>query len=96
MPLCFLFYPLGESTIVERLSFACVAFNNTHIQYTNTHTRRTFVKDEEYALMLDNITKACADFLLVNKCTGEVLIGKRNVQPQPDWWFCGGRVFPGI
>lgn len=70
-------------------------FNNVpHFTTGKFQSHATFVKDELYGLMLDNIVKACTDVLL--ECEGKLLIGKRNVHPQKDWWFgCGGRMKPG-
>lgn len=33
--------------------------------------------------------------LLLNPAGTHIFLGKRCVQPQPDWWFMGGRMFPG-
>ena len=41
--------------------------------------------------------KGCAD-VLVTAGDGRglrILLGKRKVEPQPDWWFVGGRTRPG-
>jgi ADP-ribose pyrophosphatase YjhB (NUDIX family) len=54
----------------------------------------TFLPDETYATVLDNVVKGCTDILLVHD--GKVLVGKRGVFPQKSWWFgCGGRLKPG-
>lgn len=58
-------------------------------------SRRTFLPDDEYGVALDNLVKGCADVLIVNPAGTRVFTGKRRVQPQPDWWFMGGRMFPG-
>lgn len=39
--------------------------------------------------------KGCTDILLLNPAGTHIFAGKRCVQPQPDWWFMGGRIFPG-
>ena len=39
--------------------------------------------------------QACSDLLLQSPDGERVFIGKRRVHPQPDWWFVGGRIFPG-
>lgn len=44
---------------------------------------------------LDTLVKACSDMLLISPDGKRIFIGKRKVQPQPDWWFVGGRMFPG-
>ena len=52
-----------------------------------------YLSDAEYAILLDNVVKGCADVLLLNGAN--VLLAKRNVEPQPGWWFIGGRMRPG-
>ena len=59
--------------------------------------QKVFLPDKEYGLALDALVKGCADVLLTR---GEgaalrILLGKRKVEPQPDWWFVGGRTRPG-
>mmetsp|Transcript_23347 Transcript_23347/g.73089 ORF Transcript_23347/g.73089 Transcript_23347/m.73089 type:complete len:274 (-) Transcript_23347:54-875(-) len=59
--------------------------------------RSVFLPDKEYGLALDALVKGCAD-VLVTAGDGRglrVLLGKRKVEPQPDWWFVGGRTRPG-
>ena len=57
-------------------------------------SHRSFLSDEAYGSALDCLVKACSDMLLVS-LDGKVFLGKRRVHPQPDWWFVGGRIFPG-
>ena len=33
--------------------------------------------------------------MLVCSKDGRIFLGKRRVQPQPDWWYMGGRARPG-
>ena len=59
--------------------------------------QKVFLPDREYGLALDALVKGCADVLLTR---GEgvslrILLGKRKVEPQPDWWYIGGRSKPG-
>ena len=54
-----------------------------------------FLSDETYALALDSIVKACSDVLIVRPSDDHFYLGKRKVEPQPDWWFIGGRSKPG-
>ena len=58
-------------------------------------SHRKFLADKEYGEALDTLVKACSDMLLVSPEGDKILIGKRKVHPQPDWWFTGGRIFPG-
>jgi len=57
-------------------------------------SHRSFLPDDEFARGLDNFVKGCSDMLVTNS-KGQVLTGKRNVHPQPDWWYIGGRIMPG-
>uniref|UniRef100_A0A6U2GQK2 Nudix hydrolase domain-containing protein n=1 Tax=Pseudictyota dubia TaxID=2749911 RepID=A0A6U2GQK2_9STRA len=57
--------------------------------------RRVFLPDREYGLALDALVKGCSDVLLVSASGERVLLGRRRVEPQPDWWFVGGRSRPG-
>eukprot|EP00302_Diacronema_sp_CCMP2436_P039747 CAMPEP_0180018024 /NCGR_PEP_ID=MMETSP0984-20121128/20212_1 /TAXON_ID=483367 /ORGANISM="non described non described, Strain CCMP 2436" /LENGTH=229 /DNA_ID=CAMNT_0021941183 /DNA_START=1 /DNA_END=690 /DNA_ORIENTATION=- len=56
---------------------------------------RKFLADKEYGEALDSIVKGCTDLLVTSADGSRVLLGKRNVHPQPDWWFIGGRMMPG-
>ena len=58
-------------------------------------SHRIRLPDKEYGEALDCLVKACSDMLLLSPDGGKVFLGKRLVQPQPDWWFVGGRIFPG-
>ena len=60
-------------------------------EYTS---HRSFLPDEQYGVALDNFVKGCSDMLITDK-EGRILLGKRNVHPQPDWWYIGGRMIPG-
>jgi len=55
----------------------------------------TFLEDAEYSRALDTFVKGCADVILRDATTKEILIMKRIVHPQPDWWFLGGRMRAG-
>ena len=57
--------------------------------------RRVFLPDREYGLALDALVKGCSDVLLVSADGKKILLGRRKVEPQPDWWFIGGRSRPG-
>ena len=57
--------------------------------------RRVFLADREYGLALDALVKGCSDVLVVSSDVQRVLLGRRKVEPQPDWWFIGGRSRPG-
>lgn len=58
-------------------------------------SHRKFLADKEYGEALDCLVKACSDLLLQSPDGQRIFIGKRLVHPQPDWWFVGGRIFPG-
>eukprot|EP00038_Savillea_parva_P013267 m.209948 g.209948 ORF g.209948 m.209948 type:complete len:234 (+) comp24783_c0_seq1:55-756(+) len=55
-----------------------------------------FLPDDEYSRALDALVKACSDVLITTDSGAKVLLGKRNTEPQPDWWYFGGRVKPGL
>jgi len=54
-----------------------------------------FLEDAEYARALDAIVKAVSDTLVTTPDGDRVFLGQRKVEPQPDWWFFGGRARPG-
>ena len=56
---------------------------------------QAFLPDTEYSLALDCLTKAVSDVLVFNHDQSKILLGKRKIEPQPDWWFIGGRARPG-
>jgi 8-oxo-dGTP pyrophosphatase MutT (NUDIX family) len=66
-----------------------------HHNTGNFTSHRKFLADKEYGEALDTLVKACSDMLLISPDGNKIFLGKRLVQPQPDWWFVGGRVFPG-
>lgn len=57
--------------------------------------QRVFLPDREYGLALDALVKGCSDVLVVSSDGQKLLLGRRKVEPQPDWWFIGGRSKPG-
>jgi len=65
---------------------------------TEEYTRKNvFLPDAEYARSLDCLVKGVCDTLLFRTVAGDynsskVFLGQRKVQPQPDWWFIGGRI----
>jgi hypothetical protein len=57
--------------------------------------------DEEYGRALDCIVKACCDVIVTvvdeqhvvgSPMQEKIFLGRRQVEPQPDWWFIGGRM----
>ena len=58
-------------------------------------SHRQRLPDKEYGEALDSLVKGCSDMLLLSPDGDTILLGRRSVQPQPDWWFAGGRIFPG-
>lgn len=57
--------------------------------------RKVFLPDDEYGRALDCLTKAVSDVLIESADGKRVFLGRRRVEPQPDWWFVGGRARPG-
>lgn len=74
-------------------------FNATHPHFVtgNFTPQNVFLGDQEYGLALDCLVKACTDLLILDSDDSDckVLLGKRIVEPQPDWWYVGGRMKPG-
>mmetsp|Transcript_168385 Transcript_168385/g.540981 ORF Transcript_168385/g.540981 Transcript_168385/m.540981 type:complete len:252 (+) Transcript_168385:42-797(+) len=54
-----------------------------------------FLEDAEYGRALDALVKAVSDVLVVSPDDSQVFLGRRKVEPQPDWWYIGGRAKPG-
>jgi len=54
-----------------------------------------FLENREYGLALDALVKGCSDVLILSSDGLRVLLGRRKVEPQPDWWYIGGRSRPG-
>ena len=44
-----------------------------------------FLPDDEYGRALDALVKACSDVLVVADGGARVFLGRRCVEPQPDW-----------
>ena len=55
--------------------------------------RGRFLPDEVYGQALDSLVVACVDIILI--FSNQIMIAKRNWQPQPDWWIIGGRIHKG-
>ena len=66
-----------------------------HFDTGGHESQASYLSDEVYGLLLDNISKGVSDMLIVHPDGGKILVGKRNVHPQPDWWIVGGRMMPG-
>jgi ADP-ribose pyrophosphatase YjhB (NUDIX family) len=54
-----------------------------------------WLNDVDYGNALDSLVKAVSDVLVTSNGGQRVFLGKRKVEPQPDWWYIGGRVQPG-
>lgn len=52
-----------------------------------------YLSDADYAQALRVFVISCVDLFVV--CEGRVLLGKRQQEPQPDWWIIGGKMNPG-
>jgi ADP-ribose pyrophosphatase YjhB (NUDIX family) len=65
-----------------------------HFVTGDFQSHATWLSEEDYAKVLDNIVIACVDCILVND-KREMLLGKRNIEPAPTWWIVGGRMKPG-
>ncbi|GEM_PF-822770 len=68
----------------------------THFKEPSYVSRKpTFLNDDVYSQVLDNIVFACVDCAVVNFKKTKILLGLRAYPPQPDWWVIGGRMRPG-
>lgn len=65
-----------------------------HFVTGNFRSHAVFLPEKEYATVLDNVVIACVDCVVINR-NGEMLLGKRIIEPWPDWWIVGGRMRPG-
>jgi hypothetical protein len=74
-----------------------------HIRrFSGTFRSHAFrIPDEEYGRALDCLVKACCDVIVTvvdEPCAArsslqeKIFLGRRQVEPQPDWWFIGGRM----
>lgn len=72
-----------------------MAFLLPHFETGPFECHAKHLPDREYADALDSLVKGCSDVLVTKHGGGAVLLGKRKVHPQPDYWFFGGRMFPG-
>ncbi len=68
--------------------------NGRYFEQEGFKSHAKFLPDETYSQVLDSIVMACVDAVLMNS-KGEMLIGKRAVEPNRDWWIIGGRMRPG-
>jgi ADP-ribose pyrophosphatase YjhB (NUDIX family) len=50
-----------------------------------------YLDDATYGQALDAFVPTCIDVLVFHS-DGRVLLGKRQQEPQPDWWVIGGRM----
>jgi ADP-ribose pyrophosphatase YjhB (NUDIX family) len=69
-----------------------------HFVTGNFTPQNVYLGDKEYGMALDCLVKACTDLLILDSddhSDCKLLLGKRIVEPQPDWWYVGGRMKPG-
>lgn len=55
---------------------------------------KTFLDDKSYGLALNTFVKVCCDIIFTND-KNEVLLCKRKILPQNDYWVVGGRCYHG-
>lgn len=64
-------------------------FKVRHFETGPFKPQNLFLDDREYGLALDCLVKATSDLLILDSdgpgC--KILLGKRVVEPQPDWWY---------
>lgn len=68
--------------------------NERHFVTGKFQSHATFVPSEEFGMIRDNVVRTTTDCVVVNE-RGEMLLGKRSREPQPDWWIIGGGMKPG-
>jgi NUDIX domain len=74
----------------------CLSGEMSHFETGDFKPNVKFLPDDVYGQALDSIVKACADVLVHTPGDApKILLGHRIVEPQPDWWFAGGRMQPG-
>jgi ADP-ribose pyrophosphatase YjhB (NUDIX family) len=54
-----------------------------------------FLPDAMYGQVVRSVPLICVDLFVVDPETGTVYLGKRQREPQSDWWIVGGRLFFG-
>lgn len=54
----------------------------------------TFLDEDTYRKVLPRWVKACVDAVLYLRTSNEtfMVLGKRKIEPQKDWWIFGGRI----
>lgn len=57
------------------------------------HPFPRFLPSDVYAQALDSLVLTCVDIVVTYQ--GKMLLGKRCLDPQSDWWIVGGRMRPG-
>jgi len=70
-------------------------FTKTYTQPGYTPPGKTVLDDETYQKVLPVWVKACVDAILYVQPKNHdprMVIGKRKIQPQKDWWIFGGRI----
>lgn len=69
---------------------------NDYTQNGYVSPAKPFLSDEVYGQVLPVWVKACVDAILYFRTVDGVVrmvIGKRKILPQRDWWIFGGRIF---
>ena len=66
-----------------------------HFTTGNFVSHARFLSPDIYGpVVRDNVVRACIDCLVLNPI-GLIVLGKRRIEPWPDWWTFGGRIIPG-
>ena len=55
----------------------------------------SFIGLRAYSLARDSIVRGCIECLVVDKRRKLILLGKRNIEPWPQWWSFGSRMVVG-
>ena len=70
-------------------------FRTPHFETEEFESHHAFLDDDTYGKALDTLVKACSDVMIESADGQRLFVGRRKVEPQPDWWFVGGRARPG-
>lgn len=67
-----------------------------HLSIGKFSSHSGFVQPEIYgSVVRNNVVRACVDVVIRDEDNGEILLGKRNIEPCRDWFTFGGHIIPG-
>jgi len=66
-----------------------------HFKIGKFKPRPRFLPDDVYSYVRDSIVRGCVEALIMDKGQTKVLLGKRIIDPWPNWWTFGSRMVAG-